>query len=64
MTRTEFMRTLAHALFALPLQNGKYLPEAENAAALRYYEEYLDTRALGRMTPCRRSLAPRVRLRS
>ena len=42
MTRTEFMRALTRALYALPLAGGKYLPEAECASALRYYEEYLD----------------------
>ena len=42
MTRAEFMRALTRALYALPLAGGKYLPEAECASALRYYEEYLD----------------------
>ena len=42
MTRTEFMRALTRALYALPLAGGKDLPEAECASALRYYEEYLD----------------------
>ena len=47
MTRSEFMHTLSRALLALPLEGGKALPESERAAALRYYEEYLDDAGVG-----------------
>lgn len=51
MTRSEFTRAFERALLALPCKSGKYLSEDERAAALRFYEEYLDDAGIAQEDP-------------
>ena len=51
MTRNEFTRAFERTLLALPCKDGKYLSEDDRAAALRFYEEYLDDAGIAQEDP-------------